>query len=202
MFHATQPAAVKNGNNAYFTSNIFFRPFMQLQSSAYIGEKNDKLKKIKLYTFQTKMYSKILYKFITRFIAINKKKTIAVDPLSIKKNHLLFAKLHQYQKIAFSLRLYKTFLPRRQHRNIKKYFKPLRIRAKRLRYAIKQRKKKIRGKKYRRRKSVHFFIPSYLQIDFRTLRAVKRQSPSREDIHYSFRISLPKLYSFYRSQGF
>ena len=53
-----------------------------------------------------------------------------------------------------------------------------------------------------RRKSVHFFIPSYLQIDFRTLRAVKIQSPSLEDIYYSFRISLPKVYSFYQAQGF
>ena len=178
------------------------------KSSLNCSFKKNSPNKINLYTFETKIYSKRLYKFITIFIIINQKKDILFDDDN-KINYLFFAKLHQYQKLAFSLRLRKAFLPRSKKLKIQKsvqilpgYIRPKRMRQKRLRFSIKQRKKRIRGKKYIRRKSVHFFIPSYLQIDFRTLRAVKRQSPSLEDIYYSFRISLPKVYSFYRAKGF
>jgi hypothetical protein len=53
-----------------------------------------------------------------------------------------------------------------------------------------------------RLKPVHFFIPSYVQVDFRTLSFIKIKSPMYKDIHYPFQISLSKTYSFYKSQGF
>lgn len=211
IFKSPLNYSFKKNINISFSSISVFRPFIQLQFGRYIFSKFNKVnnsKKIKLYTFQIKIYSKRLYKFITIFLIINQKKDLLFSDNN-KLNYLFFYKLHQYQKIAFSLRLRKAFLPRSKNLKIKKsshgllgYIRPKRMRQKMLRFSIKQRKKHIRGKKYIRRKSVHFFIPSYLQIDFRTLRAVKRQSPSLEDIYYSFRISLPKVYSFYRAKGF
>jgi hypothetical protein len=53
-----------------------------------------------------------------------------------------------------------------------------------------------------RLKPVHFFIPSYVQVDFRTLSFIKIGSTTYKDIHYPFQISLSKTYSFYKSQGF
>ena len=63
-------------------------------------------------------------------------------------------------------------------------------------------KKKKRNKITIRLKPVHFFIPAYLQMDFRTLSIVKIKSPIFKDRHYPFQISLSKTYSFYKSQGF
>jgi ribosomal protein S4 len=63
-------------------------------------------------------------------------------------------------------------------------------------------KKKKRKKITIRLKPVHFFIPSYLQIDFRTLSVIKIKSPLFKDRHYPFQISLSKTYSFYKSRGF
>lgn len=63
-------------------------------------------------------------------------------------------------------------------------------------------KKKKRKKMTIRLKAVHFFIPSYLQRDFRTLSVIKIKSPVFKDRHYPFQISLSKTYSFYKSQGF
>ena len=192
-----------------FTSPIrVFRPFMQLPGIEVNYKKKSE------YSTQIFIFSKILYKFITIFITIINKDLInnLKDSEKYKKNLLIFKKLHQFQKIAFSLRLYKTFLPivkkfikNKKYSKKQKYsktYRQLQRRAKRLRFSVKRRKKKNRGLKNIRRKSVHFFIPAYLQMDFRTLRAVKVQSPNLEEIYYPFRISLPKRYSFYRSQGF
>lgn len=126
---------------------------------------------------------------------------------SEKDNSIFAQKLAHYQKLAFSIRFRKSALPssfrymnksKRKHVIINFSFK----RTKLLRFYFKKYKKSVQNKKIIRLKGVHFFIPSYIQIDFRTLRAVKIQSPSQEDIYYPFRISLPKRYSFYRSRGY
>lgn len=75
-------------------------------------------------------------------------------------------------------------------------------RTKMKRFYFKKYIKTIHNKKIVRLKGVHFFIPNYLQIDFRTLRAIKIESPNEKERFYPFRISLPKRYSFYRSKGF
>lgn len=62
--------------------------------------------------------------------------------------------------------------------------------------------KKERSRKIPRLKAVHWYVPSYLHRDFRTLRAVRISSPALEDIHHSFQVSLAKVHSFYRSRGY
>ena len=125
--------------------------------------------------------------------------TIGQDNLTKKRTH--------YQKIVFSTRFRKIMLPssfkyivgaEKQKKIGHHFFK----RTKLLRFYFKKYKKSIQKKKIIRLKDVHFFIPPYLQIDFRTLRVIKVQSPSSDEIYYPFRISLPKRYSFYRSKGF
>lgn len=71
-----------------------------------------------------------------------------------------------------------------------------------LRFLIQRQAKKERRRKFPRLKSVHWYVPTYLHRDFRTLRAVRIKSPSTDDIHHSFQASLGKLHSFYRSRGF
>lgn len=115
---------------------------------------------------------------------------LAVDILTLKKKAYL-EKLYLYQKLVLSKRFEKSFLSMRRNK-----------RAIRLRFYTKRYKKNLRYKKLIRLKGVHFFIPNYLQRDFRTLRARIRHSPNRETIYYSFRISLAKMYSFYRAKGF
>ena len=126
-------------------------------------------------------------------------------------------KFNILQKIFYSLRLYKSMLPatlyiEKQVKGKKKegtFFKEKSriyrrtyIRGVLRRFSKKRHKKHIRRQKILRLKTVHFYVPAYLQMDFRTLRSVKIQSPAIADIHYSFRGSLAKVHSFYASRGF
>ena len=118
---------------------------------------------------------------------------------------ILTQKLHHYKKLALSLRLRKITLPRNLHyisKGQQTFAHQSSKQTKLLRFYFKKYKKTIQKKKIIRLKGVHFFIPSYLQRDFRTLRAIKVQSPSPKDTFYPFRISLPKRYAFYRSRGY
>jgi hypothetical protein len=129
------------------------------------------------------------------------------DSASNEKGFILADKLSHYQKLAFSLRLRKAALPASfRYLNKQKLQTSVRHhtfkRTKLLRFYFKKYKKAIQNQKRIRLKGVHFFIPSYLQMDFRTLRAVKVQAPSQADIYYPFRVSLAKRYSFYRSRGY
>ncbi len=63
-------------------------------------------------------------------------------------------------------------------------------------------KRIARNKRIIRKKNLHFFIPKYIQRDFRTLSIIKVETQKESIIYYPFRISLNKLYSFYRSKGF
>jgi hypothetical protein len=124
-----------------------------------------------------------------------------------EKQAILAQKLSHYQKLAFSLRFRKSALPASfRYTNKQKRQAFVRHhtfkRTKLLRFYFKKYKKAVQNKKMIRLKGVHFFIPSYLQMDFRTLRSVKVQSPSQADIYYPFRVSLAKRYSFYRSRGY
>jgi hypothetical protein len=129
------------------------------------------------------------------------------DGVPNEKGFILADKLSHYQKLAFSLRLRKAALPS-SFRYFNKQKRQTSVRhhtfkrTKLLRFYFKKYKKAVQNQKRIRLKGVHFFIPSYLQMDFRTLRAIKVQSPSQIDIYYPFRISLAKRYSFYRSRGY
>ena len=113
-------------------------------------------------------------------------------------------KLKQFQKMYLRLKWRKTFFAYKTRTTSKQrgYSKTTNMRKAFLRFYSKRYKSTIRSIKVTRLKGVHFYIPSYLQIDFRTLCAIKIQSPSYEDIYYPFRTSLAKRYSFYRSKGF
>jgi len=126
-------------------------------------------------------------------------------PIDFKKQNTLLKKRVHYQKIAFSNRFRKISLPKsfkyvagKRNKTAHHFFKRTKLR----RFYFKKYKKSVQSKKRIRLKGVHFCIPAYLQIDFRTLRVIKVQSPSEEEIFYPFRISLPKRYSFYRAKGF
>ena len=127
---------------------------------------------------------------------------------------LTLKKLRHFQKILFGLRLRKSLTPKvvrftsqLAKAAIKKdspfsfYHRPY-SRSSLLRFYSKRRKKVVRAHRTPRLKAIHFYIPTYLQRDFTTLRAIKIQSPSLEDIQYPFRISLAKRHSFYRAKGF
>jgi len=69
-------------------------------------------------------------------------------------------------------------------------------------FLIYRRLKKARRLSVPRLKSVHWYIPSYIHFDFRTMQAVFLHYPLSEEIFYSFKCSLPKITSFYRSRGY
>ena len=66
-------------------------------------------------------------------------------------------------------------------------------------FLIRRRFRIRRSKKIPRLKQVHWAIPKYIYFDIRTLRAVFLYSPDIKEIHYSFKCSLPKIVSFYKS---
>jgi ribosomal protein S4 len=68
-------------------------------------------------------------------------------------------------------------------------------------FFARRRSKEERRRRLSRLKPVHWYIPSYMLFDFRTLRAVIVEAPRQEQIIYSFRCSLTKIHSFYRSMG-
>jgi len=63
-------------------------------------------------------------------------------------------------------------------------------------------KRIARNQRIIRKKNIHFFIPKHIQIDYRTLNIIKVETQKESTIYYPFRLSLNKLYSFYRSKGF
>jgi hypothetical protein len=131
-----------------------------------------------------------------------------IDLNSITKFKLYNQKQARYLKLNISIQIRKSFLPRRIicstenkfNRSTNIYFRFWKRTSFR-RFYWKANKKKIRYKKYPRLKAVHFYIPSYIQMDFRTLCAIKIESPKLNEIYFPFRISLAKVYSFYRSKG-
>ena len=124
----------------------------------------------------------------------------SLDETSPLSTQLLIQKFNNYKKLAFSLRFRKLGLPsvyKYKGKSVQAF-----TRTKRLRFYFKKYKKTTQNKKIIRLNAVHRYLPLYLQIDFRTLRTVKIQTPSEENIVYPFHMSLPKRYSFYRSRGF
>jgi ribosomal protein S4 len=131
--------------------------------------------------------------------SVNKQK----NKEKIEKLERLFVKVKQYQKLYFNSYFFSTWKQKRNMRssNISQSF--FKKKQKSLLWLFwKRLKKQKRKKAIIRLKPVHFFIPAYLQMDFRTLSAIKRKTPSYSEMHYPFQISLPKTYSFYKSQGF
>ena len=118
-----------------------------------------------------------------------------------EKIDFLIEKYLQYQKRYFANRYY-TYNKRKRwswplfRSNHTKWFNQFKW------FCFKINKKKERKQRITRIKSVHFFVPSYLQIDFRTLTLIKIKSPSIKERYYPFQMSLAKTYTFYKSRGY
>ncbi len=150
------------------------------------------------------------YKHHKQLASLNEFRTESNLPWNIGET---MGKVDHLKKVVYTLRLRKSLLPsitrRRKHSTSgiadnthnDSYYRPF-IRNLLLRFNRKRNNKAIRRRKIVRLKAVHFFTPKYLQRDYRTLRAIKLQAPSLEDLHYSFRGSLAKVYSFYSARGF
>lgn len=116
----------------------------------------------------------------------------------VSKSIVLRKKISRY----FSLFLRKTFIKQKLRSSIKYNLKLKRFipRPNHLSYFLLNKKyKKSRRLKIFRLKPVHWALPKYIHFDFRTLRTVFLYSPSPNEIHYSFKCSLTKITSFYKS---
>lgn len=118
----------------------------------------------------------------------------------------LFSKVKQYQKLYTKTYLFSANKQKKKFYHHSRNSRKASFCYKKKKSLIwlfwKTLKKRKRKKSVIRLKPVHFFIPSYLHVDFRTLSAIKRKSPHSDELHYPFQISLSKTYSFYKSQGF
>lgn len=68
-------------------------------------------------------------------------------------------------------------------------------------FLINRRYKKARRLRIPRLKTVHWAIPRYMHVDFRTMRAVLLYPPKPNEVYYSFKCSLTKISAFYKSLG-
>lgn len=68
-------------------------------------------------------------------------------------------------------------------------------------FLVNRRYKKAKKRRIARLKRVHWAIPSYIHLDFRTMRGVFLYAPRPEEVHYSFKCSLTKISSFYKALG-
>jgi len=68
-------------------------------------------------------------------------------------------------------------------------------------FLTRRRMKKTKKFALPRLKKVHWFVPNYIYVDYRTLRAVYLYNPRPEEIVYSFKCSLRAIHAFYRSRG-
>ncbi len=150
------------------------------------------------------VFAKILIN--VKSLTDSKAKDKAMLKLIAKKEEvaIMFDKITQYQKIYFNSYFFSIQLKKKKWKGY--YWKSHSFKKDQKRQLIwlfwKIVKHQKRKKIIIRLKPVHFFIPTYLMIDFRTLSAIKIKSPSYKDRHYPFQISLAKTTSFFKSQGF
>ena len=107
-------------------------------------------------------------------------------------------------KASLSLRLRASLLPRvvlSAPRSSGVFHRPF-LRSRRRRYLRSRRFKSLRRRKISRLRPVHRYTPSYLQRDFRTLRAIRVHAPTTESVVFPFRGSLAQVEAFYRSRAF
>lgn len=102
--------------------------------------------------------------------------------------------IYLYIRRIFLKQKIKIFL--KYNSRIKKYIpKPTSITY----FLLNKKYKKKRRLTTFRLKPVHLALPQYLYFDFKTLQAVFLYTPTSNQIHYSFKCSLTKLTSFYKS---
>ncbi len=88
-------------------------------------------------------------------------------------------------------------------KKLKKLRPNLQWRRQYLSYFLTKRKRKKKNKlRTPRLKVYHWFLPKYIYFDFQYMSGMLIASPVSKDIQYSFRCSLSKIYSFYKSRGY
>ncbi len=136
----------------------------------------------------------------------------SLDSLSVSStsdraysNSVVSSQFRHLLKASLSLRLRASLLPRIStlsgSRSSGGFHRPF-LRSRRRRYLRSRRFKALRLRKLPRLRPVHRYIPSYLQRDFRTLRAIRIHSPNSESVVFPFRGSLAQVEAFYRSRAF
>lgn len=110
----------------------------------------------------------------------------------MKKQDLLFKNFKQYVK-----KVYNKFLNLKYNSNIN--FVNNRAMLKIITELKKQKKKKVFFKD--RLFKHHWYTPSYLEVDYKTLRASFVYYPSSKDIHYGFPCSIDTIIAFYKERA-
>jgi len=130
---------------------------------------------------------------------LNLKEDLEEDLIS--KNYISRHKIIKYYSLFFRKTL-KKYRIRRYYKYVKKLKHEI-PRAHTLTYfLINRHYKKLRKKRTPRLKFVHWAIPSYMHVDFRTMRALLLYPPKINEIHYSFKCSLMKIAAFYKRLGY
>ena len=139
-------------------------------------------------------------KFYNLNYKINNKKA---DDKLIKYFYLIKNKKYLL-KILFNGLIIKKFLKRvyKRSRVLKKQYK----KAKYTRYIFYLlRKLKLRKKKRKIFKNwcdtTHWYVPSYLEVDYLTLRSSFINYPKENEVHYGFLCSFPQIISFFKERS-
>lgn len=158
----------------------------------------------------------ILYKYdliLSRFLVLKHIALLNLEQIStVEKNSLI----KQYNKVLDDLVFEEDSLTngeeiskrifRNTQRSLKKtkYFKNKFMRYKRF-FKFLLRKLKYRKLKKRTFKNFcrkhHWYVPSYLEVDYLTLRACFIDYPKTNQIHYGFLCSFKKIVSFYKERA-
>jgi hypothetical protein len=102
-------------------------------------------------------------------------------------------------RLRLALRLRKSLLPRRRSFvNRRQVTSP---RRRRRRLLLARRSKLERQQKVLRLRPVHFRRPTYMHVDFRTLRAVRLRFPTPEESVFPFRVVRTQVANFFRTRG-
>ncbi len=113
----------------------------------------------------------------------------ALDAISVIREKLLVNRIKRFM---------------RKPRIVKDRFtgKPKKLRAPVWKFRLKRRRKAMRRKNVSRFRKVHWYLPAYIYLDMRTLRAIYLYHPKPEEINFGFRCSLKGLQAFYSSAGY
>ena len=142
----------------------------------------------------------ILVKSRLKIIVKARQKTLVLTSVYIRKNIIAY-----YQ--AFFRRFFRIETRKSFYKDISIYIPKKKLSIKKrvpsgnsLTYFLIRRRFRIRrNKRIPRLKEIHWALPKYIYMDFKTLRAVFLYSPGVKEINYSFKCSLPKIVSFYKS---
>ena len=157
-----------------------------------------------LFFFKLKKLELDLYEILFLY-SRNEKSILKWKAYILLRRHLILRRYEILKKKV--IRYYSFFLRKSLRKQKLKRFYTLRNKEKRRRknvltyFLINRKYKKNKRLRTVRLKKVHWAIPRYIYLDSRTLRGILLYAPLPKEIHYSFRCSLTKIASFYKSLG-